>query len=82
MQLQIVLVILGAAGVVSAFLFALKGLLDQIPDVIRSWRRVVDEARLSHSDNGRTPEDSRRRPPASTDRDEGFGGASGSQRES
>ncbi|MGD3111859.1 hypothetical protein [Streptomyces sp. YGL11-2] len=55
MELQIVLVILGAAGVVSAFLFALKGLLDQIPDVIRSWRRVVDEARRSHSDHGSEP---------------------------
>ncbi|QEU83511.1 hypothetical protein [Streptomyces viridosporus] len=56
MELQIVLAILGAAGVVSAFLFALKGLLDQIPDVIRSWRRVVDEARRSHSDHDPGPE--------------------------
>ncbi|MFI6012546.1 hypothetical protein ACIBAG_27625 [Streptomyces sp. NPDC051243] len=59
MEQQIVLAVLGAAGVVSAFLFALKGLLDQIPDVIRSWRRVVDEARRSHSDHGLAPEDHR-----------------------
>ncbi|OIJ90490.1 hypothetical protein [Streptomyces monashensis] len=45
MDLQIVLGILGTAGVVSAFLFALKGILDQVPDVIRAWRRVVAEAR-------------------------------------
>ncbi|MFC8372779.1 hypothetical protein ACFUIT_33280 [Streptomyces sp. NPDC057239] len=62
MELQIVLAILGMAGVMSAFLFALKGLLDQIPDVIRSWRRVVDEARRSHSDHGPGPED--HRPPS------------------
>ncbi|GAA3494557.1 hypothetical protein GCM10019016_016570 [Streptomyces prasinosporus] len=66
MELQIVLAILGAAGVVSAFLFALKGLLDQIPDVIRSWRRVVDEARRSRSDYGPEPEE-HRPPSAGTD---------------
>ena len=49
MELQIVLAILGAAGVVSAFLYALKGLLDQILDVIRSWHRVLDEARRTRS---------------------------------
>jgi hypothetical protein len=45
MEAQIVLGILGAAGVASAFIYALKGLLDQIPGLIRSWRRVLDEAR-------------------------------------
>jgi hypothetical protein len=44
-DLQIILGILGTAGVVSAFLVALKGILDQLPDVIRAWRRVVSEAR-------------------------------------
>ncbi|AEY89553.1 MULTISPECIES: hypothetical protein [Streptomyces] len=52
MDLQITLAILGAAGVVSAALSALKGLLDQVPEVIRSWRRVVDEARRSRTDDG------------------------------
>ncbi|KOV94364.1 hypothetical protein ADL04_24960 [Streptomyces sp. NRRL B-3648] len=50
-DLQIILVILGTAGVVSAALSALKGLLDQVPDVIRSWRRVVDEARRTRADD-------------------------------
>jgi hypothetical protein len=35
--------------VVSACLYALKGLLDQIPDVIRSWHRVLDVARRTRS---------------------------------
>ncbi|MGW2774735.1 hypothetical protein ACWC4C_19835 [Streptomyces olivaceoviridis] len=52
MDLQITLAILGAAGVVSAALSALKGFLDQVPEVIRSWRRVVDEARRSRTDDG------------------------------
>ncbi|GGY65279.1 hypothetical protein ACWDE9_11430 [Streptomyces olivaceoviridis] len=52
MDLQIILAILGTAGVVSAALSALKGLLDQVPEVIRSWRRVVDEARRSRADDG------------------------------
>ncbi|MET8562558.1 hypothetical protein ABZV75_18835 [Streptomyces flaveolus] len=52
MDLQIILAVLGTAGVVSAALSALKGLLDQVPDVIRSWRRVVDEARRPRTDDG------------------------------
>ncbi|MDL2079752.1 hypothetical protein QNN03_25240 [Streptomyces sp. GXMU-J15] len=57
MELQIVLAILGVASVMSAFLFALKGLLDQIPEVIRSWRRVVDEARRARIDPEPAPEE-------------------------
>lgn len=49
MEMQIILGILGAASVASAFMYALKGLLDQIPDLIRSWRRVLDEARRTCS---------------------------------
>ncbi|MGF0173179.1 hypothetical protein ACQF36_22560 [Streptomyces sp. Marseille-Q5077] len=49
MEVQIVLGILSVAGVVSVFMYALKGLLDQIPDLIRSWRRVLDEARRTRS---------------------------------
>ncbi|MFC9932188.1 hypothetical protein [Streptomyces sp. NPDC127190] len=59
MDAQIVLGILAAAGAVSIFLFALKGLLDQIPDVIRSWRRIVMEARRAPSHHGPEQEDHR-----------------------
>ncbi|WP_461009674.1 hypothetical protein [Streptomyces capparidis] len=59
MDAQIVLGILAAAGAVSIFLFALKGLLDQVPDVIRSWRRIVVEVRRPHSDHGPEQEDHR-----------------------
>ncbi|MFG3011228.1 hypothetical protein ACGFZB_12325 [Streptomyces cinerochromogenes] len=52
MDLQIILAILGTTGVVSAALSALKGLLDQVPDVIRAWRRVVDEVRRDRADDG------------------------------
>ncbi|MFF7130110.1 MULTISPECIES: hypothetical protein [unclassified Streptomyces] len=45
MESQIVLGILGTASVASVLVYVLKGLLDQIPDLIRSWRRVVREAR-------------------------------------
>ncbi|MFG2123258.1 hypothetical protein [Streptomyces sp. NPDC048710] len=45
MESQIVLAILGTASVASVLVYVLKGLLDQIPDLIRSWRRVVREAR-------------------------------------
>ena len=45
MEVQIVLGILSVAGMLSVFMYALKGLLDQIADLIRSWRRVLVEAR-------------------------------------
>ncbi|MFF3840639.1 hypothetical protein [Streptomyces sp. NPDC001930] len=62
MDAQIVLGILATAGAVSIFMFALKGLLDQVPDLIRSWRRIVVEARRPHSDP--RPEREDHRPPA------------------
>ncbi|WP_097287526.1 hypothetical protein [Streptomyces sp. OK228] len=62
MELQIILGILGAASVASAFVYALKGLLDQIPDLIRSWRRVLDEARRSHPAPSPEPEEPRSSP--------------------
>lgn len=37
-----IIVILAVAGVASIFLFALKGLLDQIPDVLDSAGRARD----------------------------------------
>ncbi|GHB54854.1 hypothetical protein GCM10010377_52560 [Streptomyces viridiviolaceus] len=62
MDAQIVLGILATAGAVSIFMFALKGLLDQVPDVIRSWRRIMVEARRPHSDHA--PEREDHRPPS------------------
>ncbi|MDX3733613.1 hypothetical protein [Streptomyces caniscabiei] len=62
MDAQIVLGILATAGVVSILMFALKGLLDQVPDVIRSWHRIVAEARRPHSDH--RPEQEDHRPPS------------------
>ncbi|MEU6824062.1 hypothetical protein ABZ921_25815 [Streptomyces atriruber] len=38
-----ILFILAVAGVAAIFLFALKGLLDQLPDVIKSAGQVRDE---------------------------------------
>ncbi|ELP68675.1 hypothetical protein STRTUCAR8_03825 [Streptomyces turgidiscabies Car8] len=37
-----ILLVLAMAGVISVLLFALKGLLDQMPDVIESAGRVRD----------------------------------------
>ncbi|MFF7551857.1 hypothetical protein ACFZA9_03010 [Streptomyces olivaceus] len=62
MDAQIVLGILASSGALSLFMFALKGLLDQVPDVIRSWRRIVAEARRPHP--VRRPEQDDHRPPS------------------
>ncbi|MFF4357201.1 hypothetical protein [Streptomyces sp. NPDC001604] len=40
-----IIVILAVAGVASVLLFAVKGLLDQVPDVIRSAGKARDEWR-------------------------------------
>jgi hypothetical protein len=40
MESRIVLDILGAASVVSVFLYALTGLLDQVRGLLRSWHAV------------------------------------------
>lgn len=59
MEVQITLGILSMAGVASVFVFALKGLLDQIPELIRSWRRVLDEARRTRSTSASPESDER-----------------------
>ncbi|MFJ7068609.1 hypothetical protein [Streptomyces sp. NPDC101115] len=66
MDAQIVLGILATSGAVSVFMFALKGLLDQVPDVIRAWRRIVAEARRPDPARTREQEDHR---PSSADVD-------------
>jgi hypothetical protein len=35
-----VLMLLAGAGVISVLLFAVGGILEQLPDVLRSWQRV------------------------------------------
>lgn len=45
MESRIVLDILGAASVVSVFLYALTGLLDQVRGLLRSWHAVRRDAR-------------------------------------
>jgi Sec-independent protein translocase protein TatA len=37
-----IIIILAIAGVASALLFAIKGILDQLPDVFDSFRRARD----------------------------------------
>ncbi|MFD9540911.1 hypothetical protein [Streptomyces sp. NPDC060022] len=37
--------LLGATGVVAVALYVIKGLLDQIPDLARSWHRARDAFR-------------------------------------
>ncbi|MCT9082152.1 hypothetical protein [Streptomyces fulvoviolaceus] len=55
MESQIVLEILGAASVVSVFLYVLTGLLDQIRGLLRSWDQVRQDARALR--RGVPPED-------------------------
>ncbi|MFE1310399.1 hypothetical protein [Streptomyces sp. NPDC058755] len=57
MESQIVLGILGTASVASVLIYVLKGLLDQIPDLIRSWRRVVREARTFRRGDAAGPDE-------------------------
>lgn len=45
MESRIVLDILGAASVVSVFLYTLTGLLDQARGLLRSWHAVRRDAR-------------------------------------
>ncbi|MFK4104924.1 hypothetical protein ACI2L1_33600 [Streptomyces sp. NPDC019531] len=45
MDSRIVLDILGAASVLSVFLYALTGLLDQVRGLLRSWHAVRRDAR-------------------------------------
>ncbi|MGW2839677.1 hypothetical protein ACWCWD_17950 [Streptomyces sp. NPDC001493] len=42
MDATAIIIILAIAGVVSVLLFAIKGLLDQVPDVIESAGRARD----------------------------------------
>lgn len=55
MESQIVLTVLGAASVLSAFVYVLTGLLDQIRGLLRSWHHVLQDARAVR--RGVPPED-------------------------
>ncbi|MFE5404582.1 hypothetical protein ACFQ9Z_25185 [Streptomyces sp. NPDC056580] len=48
--------IMAVAGVASMFLFSMKGLLDQLPDVIDSAGKVRDAVDRFRNKGGRTPE--------------------------
>ncbi|WEP00744.1 hypothetical protein A6P39_041960 (plasmid) [Streptomyces sp. FXJ1.172] len=59
-----ILIILAIAGVASIFLFALKGLLDQVPDVIKSAGKARDEWRRFKKSELPPPADDDEEPPA------------------
>ncbi|AEY94272.1 hypothetical protein SHJG_p1141 (plasmid) [Streptomyces hygroscopicus subsp. jinggangensis 5008] len=46
-----VLTLLAGAGVISVLLFAVRGILEQLPDVLRSWQRVRKAWRDAASDD-------------------------------
>ncbi|MFD6762214.1 hypothetical protein [Streptomyces roseolus] len=57
-----IIIVLAIAGVASVLLFALKGLLDQVPDVIDSagrardsWQRFRQPAQLPRADEEEPP---------------------------
>ncbi|WP_255950171.1 hypothetical protein [Streptomyces odontomachi] len=60
MDSQIILSLLATSGVVTILLFVIRGLLDQLPDVIAAWRRVKKAYRAdaSPADEGRDVEGS------------------------
>ncbi|WP_326739045.1 hypothetical protein [Streptomyces sp. NBC_01022] len=52
-----IIIILAIAGVVSVLLFAIKGLLDQVPDVIESASRARDSWHRFKKPNSPPPTD-------------------------
>jgi hypothetical protein len=46
-----VLTLLAGAGVISVLLFAVRGILEQLPDVLQSWHRVRKAWRDAASDD-------------------------------
>ncbi|MFC7303613.1 hypothetical protein ACFQVC_05195 [Streptomyces monticola] len=52
---SLVLHALAAAGAISVLLFAARCVLDQLPELIRSWRRVRRAVRGTRDDNRNTP---------------------------
>ncbi|MEV0534735.1 hypothetical protein [Kitasatospora sp. NPDC050463] len=51
MDSTIILSLLAGAGVLSIFLFAAKGVLDQVPDVLESWGAIRRTWRRVHEDD-------------------------------
>ncbi|MFG2711109.1 hypothetical protein ACGFX2_11155 [Streptomyces goshikiensis] len=50
-----ILTILGTAGVVGMMIFALKDILDRLPELFASWRRVRRAWRGEPEEGGGTP---------------------------
>ncbi len=61
-----ILLVLAVAGVISVFFFAVKGLLDQVPDVIDSAGRVRDAWRRFRRPNASSSRGDGGEPPAGT----------------
>ncbi|WP_406258756.1 hypothetical protein [Streptomyces nigra] len=63
-----IIIILAIAGVVSVLLFAIKGILDQLPDVFDSFRRARDAWKhlKEEPDEAPKPDDTEETPPAAT----------------
>jgi Sec-independent protein translocase protein TatA len=72
-----IIIILAIAGVVSVLLFAVKGILDQLPDVFDSFRRARDawkrlkeeqgEVATSTAGEAAKPEETEEQPPERED---------------
>lgn len=58
-----IIIILAIAGVASVLLFALKGLLDQVPDVIDSAGRARDSWQRFRQPEQQPPRDDEQEPP-------------------
>ncbi|GAB2864196.1 hypothetical protein GCM10027074_34370 [Streptomyces deserti] len=63
-----IIIILAIAGVASVLLFAIKGILDQLPDVFDSFRRARDAWKhlREEPDEAAKPDDTGETPPPAT----------------
>ncbi|MFD5711255.1 hypothetical protein ACFWHW_12805 [Streptomyces pharetrae] len=64
-----IIIILAIAGVVSVLLFAVKGILDQLPDVFDSFRRARDAWKQlkEEQDEAAKPKETEEQPPVADD---------------
>jgi len=64
-----IIIILAIAGVVSVLLFAVKGILDQLPDVFDSFRRARDAWKQlkEEQDQVAKPKETEEQPPVADD---------------
>ncbi|MEU0246664.1 hypothetical protein ABZ192_20475 [Streptomyces sp. NPDC006235] len=67
-----IIIILAIAGVASVLLFAIKGILDQLPDVFESFRRARDAwKRLKEKqDEATKPDDTKEQHPVTVPADD------------